>query len=434
MFPCHLAPARHSRGRAYFSFAARFVLTVIAIAVPFATTRASDAPLSLLDAVKQAESQAPNIDARQSALVAAERAVTPAGQLPDPQLVVGVDNLPVNTNEAFSLTRDFMTMRKVGFMQTFPRGEKRELRTQRAEALAASARATLTSERLSTREAVARAWVIRASAERRLALLQTLRPRLDAEIAAATAAISSGRGSAADAIAAKSARVMLEDRISDSEREASEARAEFARWLPEAGERPLGDAPDWSDLGVDPDALIHNVAHHRELLAYDAAEQAANADVALARADKRPDWSLEFAYAQRGPQFSNMISVEARIDLPIFGRSRQDPTIASKQAMVDQIEAERENARRMHKAELEKTIATWRSASTRVHRYETELLPLADDRADAALAAYRGGRGDLQAALTALDNAIEQRIAYSELLSTLGQSWAALHFAFPQER
>jgi hypothetical protein len=68
-----------------------------------------------------------------------------------------------------------------------------------------------------------------------------------------------------------------------------------------------------------------------------------------------------------------------------------------------------------------------------MQRYEKEILPLADDRADAALAAYRGGRGDLQASLSAIDKAIEQRLAYADLLSTLGQSWAALYFAFPQE-
>ncbi|HEX7917663.1 MAG TPA: hypothetical protein VF497_18070, partial [Rudaea sp.] len=97
---------------------------------------ADDAPLSLLDAVREAEAQAPNIAARAAALTSAERAIVPAGELPDPQLVVGIDNLPVTTNDAFHLNRDFMTMRKVGVMQTFTRAEKRELRTQRAEAMA----------------------------------------------------------------------------------------------------------------------------------------------------------------------------------------------------------------------------------------------------------------------------------------------------------
>jgi len=429
MVTLHFASVRPAHGRA--TLFTRYFFAAIA-ALPIAAT-ADETPLSLLDAVKQAESHAPNIDARQAALTSADRAVTPAGQLPDPQLVVGIDNLPVDTGDAWSLSRDFMTMRKVGVMQTFPRKEKRELRMQRAQAMASREGAMLTTERLTTREAVALAWVMRAAAEQRLALLQSLRPRIEAQIAAATAALTAGRGSAADAIAARSERAMLEDRISEAERNVEETRADLVRWLPDIGNRTLGEAPDWRELGTDPDTLLHNIAHHRELLAYDAAEQAATADVALARADKHPDWSLEFAYAQRGPRFSNMISIEARIDLPLFAGRRQDPTIASKQALVEQIADEREAARRMHTAELQKTLSAWRSANERVQRYEKELLPLADDRADAALAAYRGGSGNLQASLAALDNTIEQRIAYTDLVSTLGQSWATLYFAFPKE-
>jgi outer membrane protein TolC len=429
MFSLSSLHVRRLRGFVLRSLCASLAL----ILLPLVAAHAGEASLSLLEAVKQAETQAPNIDARQAALTSAKRAVTPAGQLPDPQLIVGIDNLPVTTNDAFHLNRDFMTMRKVGVMQTFTRGEKRELRTQRAEAMVAREGALLTTERLTTREAVARAWVMRAAAERRLDLLRSLRPRTEAQIAAATAALTAGRGSAADGIAARAERAMLEDRIGEAERAVEETRADFARWLPDDGDKPLGDAPDFRSLGADPDTLIRNVAHHRELLAYDAAEKAATTEVALARAEKRPDWSLEFAYAQRGPQFSNMVSIEARIDLPLFGSKRQDPNIASKQALVDQIADEREAARRMHTAELQKTLATWRSAVERVHRYEKELLPLADDRAAAALAAYRGGRGDLQASLTSLDDAIERRLAYTDLMSTLGQSWAALYFAFPKE-
>ena len=392
--------------------------------------------LSLDEAVRLAEEDAPTIAARKASVESTENAVAPAGALPDPQLVAGIDNLPVSNDDAFSVTRDFMTMRKIGVMQDFPQRAKRKSRTERAQAMAERERALLTTERLSVREAVARTWIARATAEHRLQLLQALQPRAEAQVAAATAALSAGRGSAADGIAAKVDQAMLADRISQVQREVDEARADFARWLPDAADRPLGDAPDWSDLGVgvNPDTLVGNIAHHRELLAYDAAEQAANADVAMARAEKRPDWSVELDYAQRGPQFSNMISLEFRIGLPIFPTHRQDSTIASKLAAVTQIEAEREDARRMHTAELRKTLTAWRSAGERVQRYEHDLLPLADDRAEAALAAYRGGRGELQASLSALDEAIEQRIVYTELQNTFGQAWAALHFAFPEER
>lgn len=422
--------------RAHRRASHRSLALVIALSAASAVSGAdvNTRPLSLAEAVQLAAADSPAITARRAAAESAEDAITPAGALPDPQLVAGVDNLPVTTGDAFSLTNDFMTMRKVGVMQDFPRREKRQLRAERAQATAARAQALLTSEQLTVRESVARAWIARATAEKRLKLLTTLQPRAQAEVAAATAALSAGRGSAADGIAAKVAQAMLADRVSQAEREVDDARVDFTRWLPDAAERPLGDAPDWSEIGVDPETVVTNAAHHRELLAYDAAEQVATTEVALARADKRPDWSVELDYAQRGPRYSNMISLEFRVALPIFASSRQDPTVASKQAAVEQIQAEREDARRMHTAELRKTVATWRSARERVERYERELLPLADDRVEAALAAYRGGRGDLQSSLTALGQAIEQRVAYTELQNTLGQAWATLHFAFPQER
>jgi len=398
------------------------------------TLAAGIEPLGLNDAVNLAEHEVPMIQAREAAVESAQSAVVPAGQLPDPQLTFGIDSLPVTTAEAFSLTRDSFTERTIGVMQQFPRREKRRLRTERAQASEARELALLTSERLSVRESVARAWIACSTAERRLQLLQALQPRAQAAVAAATAALSSGRGSAADGIATKSAQAMLADRISQVEREVDEARAEFARWLPDAAERPLGDAPDWSDLGIDPESIVAHAGRHRELLAYDAAEHVADTEVALARADKRPDWSVELAYAQRGPQYSNFVSLQLRVDLPIFPKSRQDPVIVSKLAALTQIQAEREDALRMHTAQLHKTLAAWRSANERVQRYEHELLPLADDRVAVALAAYGGGRGDMQAWLSALDVAIEQRITYTQLQTTLGQAWAALHFAFPQER
>jgi len=428
------ARARSSAGCTRSLVSQSAVVLAMALSPLAFAASADDRPLSLAEAVRLAEQESPAITARRAAVESAEDAITPAGALPDPQLVAGVDNLPVTTGDAFSLTNDFMTMRKIGVMQEFPRREKRQLRTERAQATAAREQAILASAQLSVRESVAHAWIARMTAEHRLELLKTLAPRAQAQVAAATAALSSGRASAADGIAAKAAQAMLADRISQVEREVAEARAEFARWLPNASEQPLGDAANWSELGVDPDSLVANATHHRELLAYAAAEQVATTDVALARAEKRPDWSVEFDYAQRGPRYSNMISLEFRMGLPLFAGSRQDPMIASKQAALAQIEAEREDARRMHTADLRKTVAAWRSARERVERYERELLPLADDRAEATLAAYRSGRGDLQASLTALDQVIEQRIAFTELQNTLGQTWAALHFAFPEER
>ena len=107
---------------------------------------------------------------------------------------------------------------------------------------------------------------------------------------------------------------------------------------------------------------------------------AAKTDVELARAEKRPDWSAELSYQARGSDFSDMVSLEFRVGLPLFTRHRQNPVIDEKLARVRALEAERDSEIRMHTAEVRAALAEWRVSRERLKRYTTELLPLASDR------------------------------------------------------
>jgi cobalt-zinc-cadmium efflux system outer membrane protein len=416
------------------SWRARLRVLCVSLLLLGGAARAAESsePLGLFDAIALAERDAPMLAARHAAMDAARYQIGPAGQLPDPEFVAGVENLPVNGADAFSLDRDFMSMRRIGVMQTFPRAEKRRLRSERAAADAEREQAMLAVEQLSTQESVAIAWIALKYAQQRLALVQSLQERADAVVAAATAAIGSGRGNAADAIAARQVRLALQDRIDVLQLQRDQAQHAFARWLPEDAERALASAPDWNDLGPGARGL-ENFARHRELIAYDAVTHSAELDIALARAEKRPDWSLELAYADRGPGFSSMVSLQLRIGLPLYAAHRQDPLIAAREAALRQIEFERADAERMHRTELADRYAAWRSAGERARRYETASLPLGDDLAAAALAAYRGGSGSLQDVLAAFDAALEQRLAYVDVLDALARDWAALYFAFARE-
>src|SRR5260370_41180786 len=93
---------------------------------------ADDRAPSLEEAVDRALQQAPQVAASAAGLDAAVARAPSAGRLPDPELVSGVDNLPVNTAERFSFTRDFMTMRKIGAIQGFPSRRERRLQRERA--------------------------------------------------------------------------------------------------------------------------------------------------------------------------------------------------------------------------------------------------------------------------------------------------------------
>src|ERR1700704_3437660 len=87
--------------------------------------------LTLEEAQRRAVDRSRQLVAQESAVRSSREMAVAAGQLPDPVLKAGIDNLPVNGPDQFSTTRDFMTMRRIGLMQEMTRGEKRDLRAQR---------------------------------------------------------------------------------------------------------------------------------------------------------------------------------------------------------------------------------------------------------------------------------------------------------------
>src|SRR5688572_3948835 len=89
--------------------------------------------LSMPDAQRRALERSRQLAAMDSAALASREMAVAAGQLPDPVLKLGIDNLPVNGADRFSFTNDFMTMRRIGVMQELTRGRKRELRALRFE-------------------------------------------------------------------------------------------------------------------------------------------------------------------------------------------------------------------------------------------------------------------------------------------------------------
>src|SRR5213078_2511838 len=108
---------------------------------------------------------------------------------------------------------------------------------------------------------------------------------------------------------------------------------------------------------------------HPEILALERREELARAGAEAARADRRPDWSVELVYSQRGIGYSNMVPLEIR------RASRQDQRLAAKLAEASQAKAEREDMLREHAAEIATMIDAWDSARERLERYRTSIVP-----------------------------------------------------------
>jgi outer membrane protein TolC len=126
-----------------------------------------------------------------------------------------------------------------------------------------------------------------------------------------------------------------------------------------------------------------------------------------------------------------MVSVGISLPLQWDQGHRQDRALASKLALLDQARAEREEMLRAHVAETRTMLDEWQSDRKRLARYQKELLPLAHERTDALLAAYRGGKAALADVLAARRNETEQRLQALQLESDTASLWAKLNFLAP---
>lgn len=405
----------------------RLLVSFIAVTAPFAAWPASS-PLTLESAVEQALARAPQLTARSAAVDAAQSLEVSAGRLPDPTVILGIDNLPVNGPDAFSTTSDFMTMRKVGLMQSFPAAAQRQSQREVAGAEVALAQAEFAVSRFEVARATTLAWIRYAAALDAAGQLQALEPDIQLGVDSARAALRSGRGSTADALAAEAARARFRSRLLALHGEARRNEAELARWIGDDALAPPAAIPSMDELPVAIAQLRESVHLHVETVPLDARVQRAQADLELARAARRPGWSAELTFGKRGPDFSDMTSLQFAIDLPLFAGHRQDPVIAARTADLRRAESERDAQLQMHSAELRQMVIAWQQSGEQLEFYEKEQLPLARERSRAVLAAYGAGRSELRDVLTALEDEAELLIERSNLRSERGAAWAYLRY------
>jgi outer membrane protein TolC len=391
---------------------------------------AAEAPLSLAEAVRLAVARSPQLASQRAMVEAAREMAGPARELPDPKLKLGVENVPTEGPDRWSLTRDVMTMSKVGLMQEFPREEKRLLRSRRAELDAERGSVAVESSRLAVQRDTATAWLARRfAADIERAIAEQI---AEAELAVDTAAAAyrAGRAPQGELLGAQSMVVELRNRATEAAAQTRRARIALARYLGADADRPSGDAPDLARAPLDA-ARLADVDAQPEVRLVRAQEALAATDAEIARAAKQPDWSAEVSYALRGSPYANMVSLMIAIDLPWSPGTRQDREHAAKLKELDAVRAMREDVQRMRIAEVDAMLAEWESARAQAGRIRAELLPLAARRREAALAAYRGGTGALADVLDARRAELDARLALIQQEQAAAKAWAWLRFALP---
>lgn len=386
------------------------------------------AALTLDKALQLAENNAPSLTAQDAKIQAASSAAIPAGELPDPKLLLGVQNYPIGGPDRWSIDQDFMTMRMVGVSQEMPSSAKRKARIEVADAAIERAAAERRVERLKVRQATALAWINSYSVERKDTLFQDLYKENRLLADTVRAQIAGGRAQPADAVTPKQEAAQLEEQQDDLIRQRAQARAALKRWIgPAANDKPVGSLPEWP---VEASDYSHKLQHHPELAAFAPMTREAQAKVREAEAEKQSDWSWEVDYQNRGRQFGDMVSVQFSWDLPLFPDSRQNPKIAAKHAELNQLEAEREALSRKHTQQLEDDLADYERLNRAVRRTLDSLLPLAKEKVELSMASYRAGKGDLNSVVAARRELIEARLKQIDVEEQRALTSARLYFAY----
>lgn len=385
-------------------------------------------PLTFSAALTLAERASPDLEAQTAGIEAARSGARAAGALPDPKLELGIENLPVTGPDQWRMDRDSMTMRKVGVMQEIPNAARRHASTAVAVATVAQAEAQRRVHVVAVRTAAAVAWLNRLYVERRLSLLGELQHENELFASAVQAQLAGGRGAAADLIAPKQEAADLADRFDSLQAEALKTRAALQRLLGPAGNEPLaGDPPAFA---VDAVQLRSHVHTHPDLALYGPMIEVAQAQVRAAEAAKVPDWSVELSYGNRASIYSDMVSLQFTLALPVFAATRQDPLIDASRKEMHRLEAERSDMLSTHTEVLEGELSDYAVLTRQLARVREIRLPLAQQKVDFLLAGYQVNKADLSAVLSARRELIDTRLVEIELQNQRDVAAARIYLGY----
>lgn len=382
---------------------------------------ASAAALTLGQALDLAVQRSATLRAAQAGQTSALESARAAGQLPDPVLGLGVDNLPVTGPDRLRSTADGMTMKRVGISQEWLSADKRAAQRAVAQALADREAGQVRLAASEARLQVALAYVDAYYAAQSLTLSLQTEQHGHEEFEASKARLAATSGSAAETLALRSALGQAEDESAQARQARRQASLQLQRWTGQLDEEL--DVPQMLVL-ADEDGFV---ARHPAVLAAARDVEVARQEAGMARLHRQPNWTWALSYGQRSG-YADMVSVGVSIPLPIAPSHRQDRETAAKLARVEQAEALQLDAQRSAAAQYRSLADDAQRLTQRLERYRSSVLEPATQRTGAALGGYRGNQNALSLVFEARHAELDARRKLLSLQRELARTQAQLAF------
>ncbi len=352
-----------------------------AVASPFESSRSLNAD-ALAEAVL---ARNPGVKALQSAADAARFRIAPAGTLDDPMLSYGV---PPNTFGE--------RVGKVEISQALPWPGKLALRTDAARERANVAREEVSAMNLrlaATAKMLFAEWAFVRSAlsinARHQSLLSELRQVAETHYAA-------GSGNQQDALQVEVARVGLERDAITLERRQREVQARINALLdrpPEAALPAPAALPSPTALPSLRRLQEAATEQHPELRQVRAHIRASSDQLKLAEKAFYPDFRVSTGYNSLWDNVDKRWTVGVSINLPLDYGSKRSAAVDAARADARRAQWQLTDRASQLRSEIDASRAAVVAQANIIHLYDGQLLPLANDNLDAAVANYRGGGG-----------------------------------------
>lgn len=424
MFSLHLTPRRSS--------------AVLPLIVCLTTPVQADS-LSLEQALAQSLAGNPGlaeIKARAEALAA----VPPqSGSLPDPFLSFGALNIPT-TN--FSLNQDQMTMMEVAVNQQLPFPGKLGLAEQAAQHEAVGAAKNADEARLRLARDVRLSWWALFYYDRTLNILAASREWLEKLADIADRRYRVGQAEQQETLLARLEITKLRDKALElvNMRHGEVARLNILldRSSDSALALPNEAVFAFPEPASEPE-LLDQAQTQRPLLAQkQAAIDAAQNRLELAKKEFLPDFNLGFGYAFRqnapnGEQRSDFANFRLSLNLPLYASTKQSKQVDQRQSELMQERYALHDAERSVQADVTTALAAYHHARERFKLFENELIPQARSTLDSLTASYGVGKIAFADVLRSQVAIFDYQVQYWSALTASQQALARLAAALGKE-
>lgn len=356
----------------------------------------------------------PGLAAMRAAAEAAAYRIDPAGSLADPILSYGAAPLTADSNRGLNQKLDFS--QKIPWPGTLAAREA----AARHEAVVADRNVdALRLHVVAKAKAAYAEWRFVASALDIHHAIQTL---LDELIATAQTRYAAGRALKQDVLQAEVERADLDNQELRLFRQQTTVLARINALLNRAPDAPL---PNAAPIPLRPPPATLEalqtlaLAQHPELSRLDAQVSASKSRVTLAEKAFYPDFQLGVGYNSLWDDADKRPTIGVSINVPL-GRSKRKSELNRARADTRRAEWSLIERRAELLADLAQTRAEVLEAQASVTLYQDELVPLASEYLEAAVADYQSGTGAFLNVITA-----EQR----KLSTDLGLARASADYA-----